>query len=350
MAPAPRPPIPYPARVALWDAALAEVRAYFRAASLREVTTAVRVAAPAIEPYIDPISSSPGYLATSPELGMKRLLCRGAGSIFQVAHVFRRAERGRMHAEEFHLAEWYRLGDDAHVVMADVECLVEVVFGAAQRVVEPGDPRGLPEPPRRWSRHGFLDLVDETTGVRLRGDEDDGALRAAVAAVSPALAATLVAPKHVDEADIDVRTLWAWTAFFTEWSDEALDPWLRDRAAEARGVHVVDFPGALAALAAPGVEGRTAHRFESHVSGLELCNGYRELLDPGVQRRRFATVDRLRGCLGQESLPMPASFLADLASPGLPACCGAALGLDRLLMVASGASSLGDVALHLGAP
>jgi elongation factor P--(R)-beta-lysine ligase len=330
-------------RVALWDAAFAAVRRTFRAGGLREVSTPVRVERPAIEPWIEPIAAPPGWLAPSPELEMKRLLCRGGGPMFQVSHVFRRAERGQLHAEEFHLLEWYRLGADERQVMRDTEALVEAVFDAARAVVG----RQTPEPPRGWSCHGILDLIDETIGVRLRGDEDDEALRRAVAGTGPSLAAALTPPPAVAEADVDVRTLWGWTGFFSAWSDEALDPWLRR---QSGGVHVVDFPVALAALSEASADRCTAHRVESHLAGMELCNGYRELRDADEQRGRFATVARMRAAFELPTLPMPESFLFDLAERGLPACCGAAMGLDRLVVSACGASSLDEVTLHLGVP
>ena len=96
-------PLPIARRVVVWDAALAAVRAYLRSAGLLEVSTPIRVTAPAIEPYIDPIAAPPGYLATSPELAMKRLLVRGSGSIFQLSHVFRQAERGDRHLSLIHI-------------------------------------------------------------------------------------------------------------------------------------------------------------------------------------------------------------------------------------------------------
>ncbi|HET6585052.1 MAG TPA: hypothetical protein VFG69_16460, partial [Nannocystaceae bacterium] len=88
----------WPVRVAAWDAALAAVRAALRGRGLREVTTPVRVAEPAPEPWIEPVAAPPGFLSTSPELAMKRMLCRGAGAIFEIAHVLRGAERRYVHA------------------------------------------------------------------------------------------------------------------------------------------------------------------------------------------------------------------------------------------------------------
>ncbi len=327
-------PLEWSRRVAVWDAALLVVRAHLRAGGMREVSTPVRVAAPAIEPYIDPIAAPPGYLATSPELAMKRLLCRGSGPIFQLSHVFRRAELGDRHAEEFHLLEWYRHADSLAAVEADVEAIVAGVYAAAGS-----------EPPARWRRVGFFDLFAETTGVQLRGDEDAEALRAAV---DPGLRARVWdgRPGPLASPDAEVRGLAAWTAVFSVWSDEHLDPWLKGQV--GLGVHVGEFPAALAALSQQAeLGGRAfARRVECHVGGVELANGYVELRDPVEQRRRFVAVNALRGALGEASLPLDEAFLGELA--GLPECAGMALGLDRLIMLACGRGRLADVSLALG--
>jgi lysyl-tRNA synthetase class 2 len=332
--------LPSALRVALWDRALDTVRAHFRRTHAAEVTTPVRVEAVALEPWIEPIPAAGAYLAPSPELAMKRLLCRGCGSIFQIGHVFRRAEQGDLHAEEFHLVEWYRIdADDETVTMADAEAIVTGVFAAVAEVL----PHAGAVPPHRWSRHGFLDLLHETAGLKLRGDEDASQLRHAVRATNLGWRDAIDPPRPLDDCDVD--TLWSWTALLSAWSDAHLDPWLRSRG-PGEGVHVVDFPRALAALSAASDDGCTAHRFESHVGGVELCNGYLELRDAAQQRRRFEIVAGLRRAFDLPGLPMPDAFLADLVGPGLPACSGAALGLDRLLMLATGQRRLDAVSLH----
>ncbi|MCA9707411.1 MAG: hypothetical protein KDK70_16285, partial [Myxococcales bacterium] len=191
----------------------------------------------------------------------------------------------------------------------------------------------------------------QTLGVALCGDEDAEALHAALAPVSPALGDPL--PTATDArlaASPRARTLAAWTAFFSAFCDARLDGWLAER--PGVGVHVVDFPPPLGALAevAPGPHGRrVAHRFESHVGGRELANGYRELRDPDEQARRFDDVAALRAALALPGLPRPDAFVQDLRAPGLPPCAGAALGLDRLVLVATGRARLSDIALELGA-
>lgn len=324
--------VPWPERVRLWDAALSAVRDYFREQGLREVSTPVRVPAVAIEPFIEPIAAPPMLLATSPELAMKRLVARGSGSIFQISHVFRRAEVGERHSEEFHLVEWYRVGATLEQVTGDVEAIVARVFAATG---------SIEHVPQDWQVVRFRDAVAATCGARLRGDESAEAL---LAALPPALAAE-VAPALTPAAASTpaVRALLAWTAFFSVWSDMCFEPWLK----EQQGVHLRDFPAALAALAElDPAEPSLARRAECHVRGLELANGYFELRDPDEQRRRFAAVAGLRGALGLPALPVDEAFLGDL--PRMPPCAGMALGLDRLITLAAGRTRLADVSLTLG--
>lgn len=320
----------WPERVRLWDAALAAVRGWFREQGLREVSTPVRVGAVAIEPFIEPIAAPPGLLVTSPELAMKRLLARGSGSIFQIAHVFRAAERGERHSEEFHLIEWYRVGAPLGRVVADVAELVARVFEATG---------SMGHAPKAWRTLAFRDAVRTTCGARLAGDEQPAAL---LAALPDELAAATRAGLVAAPASPAAARLLAWTAFFSAWSDMYFEPWLK----EQQGVQLIDFPAPLAALAELDASGLVARRAECHVFGLELANGYQELRDPDEQRRRFAAVADLRAALGLAALPVDEAFLAEL--PATPACSGMALGLDRLLTLAAGRARIEDVSLALG--
>jgi lysyl-tRNA synthetase class 2 len=322
----------WPARVRLWDAALAAVRGYFREQGLREVSTPVRVRHVAVEPFIDPIAAPPGLLHTSPELAMKRLLVRDSGPIFQIAHVFRRAEVGARHSEEFHLVEWYRLGADLDPLLADVEALVARVFAATG---------SIGHVPKVWQRARFREVVASTCGARLRGDEDAEAL---LAALPPPLAEEVAAALTPARAGGPAaRTLLAWTAFFSAWSDMYFDTWLK----EHEGTHLIEFPAPLAALSVidPDDAG-LARRAECHVGGVEIANGYVELRDPTEQRRRFEAVNELRGFHGAPPLAIDPEFLGELDA--LPPCAGIALGLDRLITLAAGRTRLADVSLALG--
>ncbi len=279
---------------------------------------------------------------------MKRLLARGAPSIFQVAPCFRAAEHGDLHREQFHLVEWYRLDHDADTMRRDVEAVVAAVFEAVSAALE--------EPavaaPSTWIEVSAVPLMERTLGVSLRGDEDVAALADALQPVRGALGDPLAAVPHEHLVSSPrAHTLAAWTAFFSTWCDARLDAWLLEQGAV--GVHLVEFPTALAALSevAPSADGRqVAHRFESHVSGRELANGYRELRDAAEQRRRFDDVNVLRDAMGLRPLPLDEAFLSELREPGLPPCAGVALGLERLVLLASARRRLGDVTIELGAP
>lgn len=326
-------------RIAVFDVALLAVRNYFRHQGLREVMTSVRRPEVAIEPFIEPIEASRKWLQTSPELAMKSLLARGSGPIYQIAPVFRRAEWGAVHREEFRLVEWYRLGAATEKVRRDVEGLVDHVFDAVADVLE------LRRQRVSWETRGFCELVLETTGLRLRGDESAAALKRIVLSTVPEL---WVDPPAFASLEIrEAQDLAVWTAWYSHWSDLCLEPWLaRD---PNRRVHVVEFPVALAALSEVGPPIRerqrplVAHRFESHIAGVELANGYRELRDPQEQRARFEHVASLRQALALPPLPEPSSFLAELEDPGLPPCSGAAMGLERLVMLACGAQELAAI-------
>jgi elongation factor P--(R)-beta-lysine ligase len=285
---------------------------------------------------------------------MKRLLARGSGAVFQIAHVFRRAERGARHSEEFHLIEWYRLqGDDPDrlgVVMRDVEQIVAAVFAAVR--AEIGD-RGScsPAAPTRWERVNLLALMGETLGCELAGDEPAEAIQSHLFRVRAGAGVGLHPHDRTPTTDPELARLLAWTELFSLWSDVVFDPWLHARGHGAGGlqgglqggVHVEGFPASLAALAELDGHGRIGARFESHVGAVELANGYRELRDAAEQRRRFELVAAMRAHHRQAPLPMPEAFLAELDD--MPACVGVALGLDRLVALACGCERLDQVAL-----
>jgi lysyl-tRNA synthetase class 2 len=184
----------------------------------------------------------------------------------------------------------------------------------------------------------LLELMGETLGVELTGDEPAEALEPLLDRVRQDLGVGL---RPREDGDPELDRLLAWTELFSLWSDLHLDPWLA-ALPEHVAVHVVGFPASLAALSELEPSGRAA-RFESHVRGVELANGYRELRDARAQRKRFELVAALRARHQQRPLPLPEGFLAELDR--LPACAGVALGLDRLLALACGCERLDDIAL-----
>jgi len=265
----------------------------------------------------------PRYLQTSPEAHMKRLLAAGADAIFQFSRVFRNGELGRRHNPEFTMLEWYRVGDDHHVQMTFVEQFVRSVWtaSAAWR-----NTSLLPDVVAPFERITYDDAFERFTGERV------------LTATMPQLHALasrhrLIAPAGLDAADRD-----GWLNFLLA---ELIEP----RLGVERPAFLYDYPASQSALArvVPSRSGPlVAERFELYLRGVELCNGYHELLDADALRERTRQQAALRAAAGLRPLPPLERLLAAMQS-GLPACSGVALGVDRLVMLALGADSLADV-------
>ena len=275
---------------------LGDIRGFFAARDILEVQTPALGRRTVLDPALDSIATRGGrYLQTSPEYHMKRLLAAGAPSIYQIGPAFRDGEAGRWHNPEFTILEWYRVGFDAPALMAEVAALVDSLLGHAP-----------------YGSVACADLLRERFGI----DIDN-------TAALIELGSTL---------GLDEPTL-----------DEALDLVLAEAMSsrtESR-VFVTGFPAALAALARVGDDG-CAERFELIVEGVEVANGYHELTDAEeLAARMEADVERRR-VLGKTG-PVPDEALLAAHQHGLPACAGVAMGLDRLLMLKVGATSLAEV-------
>ncbi|GGY75591.1 EF-P lysine aminoacylase EpmA [Marinobacter zhanjiangensis] len=293
------------------------VRGFFAQRGVLEVETPVLGQCGVTDVNIDSIAASPmavagqhggrGWLQSSPEYHMKRLLAAGSGSIYQVSQVFRDGERGRRHNPEFSLLEWYRPGFDDQQLMAEV---AELVCGWLD----------LPQP----HRIGYRQLLRDHAGI----DPFEASITDLRKACRP-----LVGDGDLLES-LD--------------RDGCLNLLMSFRVEPALGfdrpVFVTRYPASQAALARVSREDghAVAHRFELYVRGIELCNGYWELTDPQEQRRRFHDDNARRRGLGKTEMPVDERFLAALES-GLPDCAGVALGLDRLLMLKCGADEISEV-------
>lgn len=283
------------------------IRAYFAAQGVLEVETPQIGSATVSDPHLNSLYvAGYGYLQTSPEYAMKRLLAAGSGSIYQLARVFRADEHGRRHQPEFTLLEWYRLGYSLERLIDEVGSIARLALG------------DLPS-----ERQRYRDLFQRYLGLDpLRCEL--GALRSAAA-------------EHLDLAFDDAdRDTWLELLM-----SAVIEPQL------GRNVlsFVVDYPPSQAALARlrRDADGElVAARFELYFAGVELANGYHELADADEQRTRFAADLQTRAALGLPAVALDSDFLAAL-SAGLPDCSGVALGLDRLIMLAVGAHSLAEV-------
>ncbi|WP_295881987.1 EF-P lysine aminoacylase EpmA [uncultured Thiohalocapsa sp.] len=296
---------------------LTELRTFFAERGVLEVETPILSAAanpdPAIEPlHLDADLTGTGnrrwYLQTSPEFPMKRLLAAGSGPIYQVCKVFRADERGRRHHPEFTMLEWYRPGFSLEDLMDEVAVLVRRLVGRPELPVERLRYREL------FRRRLGLDPWTATTAE----------LQAAAQA------------RGIADADL--------LALDTNgWLDLLLTHCLEPDLGRDGLTFVHDYPPSQAALARiePG-NPPAARRFELYWQGMELANGFDELLDADEQRRRFQRDLDERRELGRVSTPMDERLLAALEA-GVPATSGVALGLDRLLMGMLGADHLDAV-------
>jgi lysyl-tRNA synthetase class 2 len=280
---------------------LQAVRAFFIENGFIEVETPVRVSTPALESHIDAMPAGDGYLRTSPELHMKRLLARGVERLFQIGPCFRAGERGRLHSPEYTMLEWYRARSDYTDVLADTRSLLTRVCRCV---------RGSTTLDYAGNR---IDLEAEWRRLTVR----DAFL--SFAGWDPLVAF------DADRFDVDLV--------------ERVEPGLpTDRPSV-----LTDYPPPLAALARcrpdhPPV----AERWELYVGGIELANAFSELTDPREQRLRFERCAAARREAGREVYALDESFLAALES-GMPPAGGVALGIDRLVMLLAGASSVSGV-------
>lgn len=298
--------LPIAERLRLRDLVVRRLRGWFEARGYLEVETPQRVPCPGIDAHIDALPAGDGlFLATSPELEMKKLLAAGLRRIFQVARAFRAGERGARHHPEFTLLEWYCAGQDYRDLMADTEELV----AEAAAALEAG---GVATRLGSWPRP-FLRLEVDTAFERWAG------WRPSRAFDEPRFFEDLVT-----KVEPSLEGLGA--AFLADWPAPA---------------------GALARRK-PG-EPTVCERMELFLDGLEICNGFSELTAAPEQEERFARDNAARTRRGKEPYPVDRRFLDALAC-GIPSCAGNALGVDRLLMALTGSRRLADVTLLAGRP
>jgi lysyl-tRNA synthetase class 2 len=314
---------------------LAALRARFAAEGFVEVDPSALQRSPGNETHLHAFATAAigtdgaaerRYLHTSPEFAMKKLLAAGEPRIAAFVHVWRNRERGPLHHPEFTMLEWYRAGEPYASVMADCAAILGVAATAAgSRELRWRDRSCDPfAPPERLSvteaflRHAGLDLL-ATLGPD--GAQDAALLRAACAGAG-------------------VRT-----APDDTWSDmvsRALVERVEPRLGLGRPTLLDRYPAAEAALARRCPDDpRLAERFELYACGVELANGFGELTDPAEQRRRFEAEMEEKARRYGERYPIDEDFLAALAI--MPEASGCALGLDRLVMLATGAPRIEDV-------
>jgi lysyl-tRNA synthetase class 2 len=314
-------------------AILRAVRAWFEAQAFEEVETPALQVSPGIEPHLHAFATElrgaqgermTRYLHTSPEYAMKKLLVAGMTRIYQLAHVYRNEQQARLHSPEFTMLEWYRAGAGYATGFADCVALLRLAARAAENDVLlwdgiACDPFAQPEiltVAGAFERHAGIDLLATSPDP-----------------VAPSLELLAAAGERVG---IEPHAGDSWEDLFFRIMLERIEPKL----GAGRPTILSEYPVSMAALARPKPDDpRVAERFELYACGVELANGFGELTDATVQRRRFQADQALKQRLYGDEYPIDEDFLAALAF-GMPEASGVALGFDRLVMLAAHAPEI----------
>ncbi|KAB0268259.1 EF-P lysine aminoacylase EpmA [Microvirga brassicacearum] len=313
----------------------AALRGFFAERGFIEVDTATLQVSPGNEAHLHAFATeavsaggdrTPLYLHTSPEFACKKLLAAGERKISCFAHVYRNRERGPLHHPEFTMLEWYRAGQPYEALMRDCgEMLALAADVAGTRTLSfrgrETDPFQEPE------RLSVAEAFERFAGIDLLSSiAPDGSTDAASLAASLQAAGLRVAKDDT------------WSDLFSRVIVERVEPNL----GLGRATILDEYPVAEAALARPTArDPRVAERFEFYACGVELANAFGELTDPAEQARRFAAEMAEKMRVYGESYPVDEDFLAALAL--MPEASGIALGFDRLVMLATGASRIEQV-------
>lgn len=280
------------------------IRDFFAGKNILEVETPILAATTVPDVYIDSLqTTSGGYLQTSPEFHMKRLLAAGSGAIFQLTKAFRANESGRLHKCEFTMLEWYRPGFDHHQLMNEMDELLQHLLMT-------------PKAERKTYAEIFNEYCAINPHTATAVDLQQCAARFAINAI-PGL-------------DITDKNAWL---------DVLMSHVIEPNLGFAGPIFIYDYPASQAALAklrkAENKDYAVAERFEVYIQGIELANGFHELCDPTQQRARFIADIAKRQALQLAEISLDEDLLAALDA-GLPPCAGVALGVDRLFMLKQG--------------
>jgi lysyl-tRNA synthetase class 2 len=276
------------------------IRRFFIEQGYLEIETPHLIPAPAPEVNIDAMSAGTGFLHTSPELCMKRLLAAGYSKIFQICRSFRDRERGDLHLPEFTLLEWYRTGIDYVELMEECEEMILFVtrdLGMEEKIEYGGREIDLKRP---WNRISVKEAFEHYAPISMEN------------------------------------------ALESERFNEIMVHEIEPRLALSKPAFLYDYPSAYAALARlrenePGL----AERFELYMGGLEMANAFSELTDTLEQEIRFKKERHERQQLGKTVYPMPEKFLHALQH--MPPSAGIALGVDRLIMLFANQGTIDNV-------
>lgn len=281
----------------------AQVRNFFAEKNVLEVETPLLMEHGVTDRYmkslrVGGVFPQEGFLQTSPEYAMKRLLASGSSSIYQICKAFRSDESGNRHNPEFSILEWYRTDFSHWDLMNETFELLVRVLGEKERI--------------NYSYQDAFEVFLQINPYQISLE--------ALKAKSESLLGEL--PQDLERDD-----------YLSLLFEAQIEPKLGKNNSI---VFITDFPASQSALAKIDPENSlVAQRFEVYVEGFELANGFNELQDPKEQLARFKADNEWRKNNSLEEIVID-SFFIDALESGLPDCAGVALGLDRLLMIKLG--------------
>jgi elongation factor P--(R)-beta-lysine ligase len=288
---------------------LQQIRGFMDTREIIEVDTPILSHFGVSDPYIQSLTTSCAaesdavlYLHTSPEFCMKRLLAAGSGSIYQIAHVFRNEESGKRHNTEFSMLEWYRIGFNYYELMDEVAELLNDI--------------GLEIPDKMTYADAFKQSIEIDPHT-----------------VAISELQSLCKQQGWEDASDDRHALLDF--LFSDAVIKNLN--------QTKPLFIYDYPECMSALATlKKGEPIVSERFELFIAGMEIANGFNELIDADEQVKRFEKELSTRRNKGLAEPPIDKGFVEALKS-GLPECSGVAVGIDRLLMVLSEKDDINEV-------
>jgi lysyl-tRNA synthetase class 2 len=273
------------------------VRTFFQENNFLEVETPIRLPSIIPEAHIDSFDTEGWFLQASPELCMKRLVAQGYDKIFQICKVFRKNERGKKHLPELTMLEWYVKDETYLDLMNTCQSLIRYI----------------------------AKKIDNSTNIIYQDKSIDFIKNFTRLSVEDAF---------LKFSDTTVEKACAHGKF-----DEIMGFEIEPNLGLDQPVFLYDYPASLGALSKLKPDNtELAERFELYIAGIELANGFSELIDPKEQKQRFEAELMLRKDMGKKNIPIPEKFLTDLKT--MPETAGIALGIDRLIMLFNNLTSI----------
>ncbi|MBC6444072.1 MAG: hypothetical protein GDA50_01385 [Alphaproteobacteria bacterium GM202ARS2] len=325
-----RPPQPPTIDAALHQLQLhiiLKIHAYMQEQGLVHITTPHLQQHPPYEYHIHPFMThyesheghkQPRYLHASPEIAMKTYLAQEGRSCYQIARVYRNRDNSPLHKSEFMMLEWYRIDGTSQAMMDDCQQILLLALAEAQRTCFSHKEAVCAAKP--YKKRSMQDIFRDYCGIDLASCLHKQAPYGDTSAIKEQARMIGV---HCSDGD-------SWTDVF----DRLFVAHIDGELGRKTPLFVTDYPRPLSFMAQPSSDdSRFCQRMELFVCGVEIANGYLECQDVDANRQAF---------IDNHAQPNEA-FLAMLQKHPLPSCYGMALGLDRLVMLASGAPTIQHV-------